>query len=600
MFLLLFVFQDINILTSQHFPDPHFRQVLAAHFNYFLSPSGANEITELVLNDLALTDVRGLEQFANLESLSLQNNQLTELSNLPDTLKELRLNGNQIGHLSNLPPHLRTLEADDNPLTTIDAFSESLTFISLNRTLLKSLPDLPQALYRLEINHSLLDQLPVLPTGLQGLYVTDNALLALPDLPENLKWFSCSANRLERLPELPQSLREMDCSKNFLTDLPALPFNLRTLDCSANLLVNLPDLPEALSILDCSHNQLTEIHLSQTLTSANVHNNYLQELTLEEGSLLQNIDASQNQFKTLDLRSAPYVAQLNLAHNQLETVPQLKGQILQLVKLNNNNISDFSPLIDYVVKGTKLSLFANRCQSCEAVELLQAKVGVQFFFHPQSNAIRCASVRSGGEWLLGLPADIGQPEAGTFQFLKVLPENELDIYKIQPYSADGQALPDYCFELANNPSSLNVSDFWTDEISHFMVLALHGRSDVTLRQPFNKHIRQNFLVRPEASRSEFRFVLSSPGENVFMILFNPTAEEISGQIFFEGVNGILETISLARLGSKEKMVLPLQPIAGTQFIRVSFSAPAMGQLFLEGLAKQQILYKIPVFGGGND
>lgn len=85
-----------------------------------------------------------------------------------------------------------------------------------------------------------------------------------------------------------------------------------------------------------------------------------------------------------------------------------------------------------------------------------------------------------------------------------------------------------------------------------------------------------------------------------MILFNPTAEEISGQIFFEGVNGILETISLARLGSKEKMVLPLQPTAGTQFIRVSFSAPAMGQLFLEGLAKQQILYKIPVFGGGND
>jgi hypothetical protein len=116
----------------------------------------------------------------------------------------------------------------------------SITHIVCIWNNLTQLPQLPHSLKILYCNNNKLTQLPQLHHSLEKLICYGNKLTQLPKLPHSLKTLLCTSNNLTQLPQLPHSLKELYCCYNKLTQLPTLPYSLKVLNCYNNKLKQLP------------------------------------------------------------------------------------------------------------------------------------------------------------------------------------------------------------------------------------------------------------------------------------------------------------------------------------------------------------------------
>ena len=134
--------------------------------------------------DISNKDIQGvldLEPFTKLQKLCCQNNKITEIINIPETLIYLDCSNNKISKLNNS-------------------------------------------------KHS-----SKLPDELNYLNCSNNKLAEL-DIPLLLTWLDCSNNRLKKLNNMSllMSLNYLDCSSNRLKELARVPDNI-TLNCHNNL-----------------------------------------------------------------------------------------------------------------------------------------------------------------------------------------------------------------------------------------------------------------------------------------------------------------------------------------------------------------------------
>ncbi|MEI6184246.1 MAG: T9SS type A sorting domain-containing protein [Bacteroidota bacterium] len=164
--------------------------------------------------NLYIQDLNGIQYFKNLKYLNCNNNQLTSLPTLPNSLIYLNCSGNQLISLPILPNSLTDLYCDFNKISA----------------------------------------LPTIPNSLTGLSCNKNQLISLPPLPNKFAYLHCESNQLTVLPSLPDSLRTLDCKYNQLTVLPVLNESLIDLYCDYNQLSFLPTLPDSLNILSCCGN----------------------------------------------------------------------------------------------------------------------------------------------------------------------------------------------------------------------------------------------------------------------------------------------------------------------------------------------------------
>ena len=73
-------------------------------------PEDYESITTLDISYENLTELPSwVSECKNLEILDCSNNDITQIDNLPPTLKHLNCSVNQIAYLNNLPPTLRQL-----------------------------------------------------------------------------------------------------------------------------------------------------------------------------------------------------------------------------------------------------------------------------------------------------------------------------------------------------------------------------------------------------------------------------------------------------------------------------------------------------------
>ena len=84
---------------------------------------------------------------------------------------------------------------------------------------LSQLPDLPKSLKYLNCSFNKLVKLPDLPNSLSELHCFENNLIELPNLPNSLTSLACYGNKLIKLPNLPNLLEFLCCEKNNLTEL---------------------------------------------------------------------------------------------------------------------------------------------------------------------------------------------------------------------------------------------------------------------------------------------------------------------------------------------------------------------------------------------
>jgi uncharacterized repeat protein (TIGR01451 family) len=206
-------------------------------------------LTSINVSDSSISNLTGIEYFINLRQLNCNNNKLTSLPALPNSLTFLYCYNNQLTSLPTLPNLLQTLQCDGNQLTNLPTLPNSLQILYCGGNQLTSLPSLPNTLIYMLCNDNQLTSLPALPNSLQELECIDNQLTSLPALPNSLQELYCHYNQLTSLPILPDSLQKLYCHYNQLTSLPTLPVSLWELICYNNKISCFPVFPNSLNQL---------------------------------------------------------------------------------------------------------------------------------------------------------------------------------------------------------------------------------------------------------------------------------------------------------------------------------------------------------------
>ena len=299
-------------LSSYYFPDKAFREYLKATFDKNgdkkLHPAERNAVKEIIVQDMNISNLYGIQFFPHLKHLDCSNNQLTELDVSKNT-------------------ELVTLDCSGNELTSLDVHENTaLEYLSCSKNQLTELNVRQNA-------------------ALQSLYCYNNQLTKL-DVSQNpaLVKLSCMGNPLTSL-NVSQNpaLKELYCYGNQLTKLDASKSTeLVTLDCSSNQLtsLNVSQNP-ALKKLSCYGNQLTKLDVSKNtaLEFLSCDDNKLTSLDVRQDAALKELYCYENQLTELDVSQNTKLKLLQCYSNQLTSLDVSKNTALEELLCNQNQLS---------------------------------------------------------------------------------------------------------------------------------------------------------------------------------------------------------------------------------------------------------------------
>ena len=249
-------------------------------------------------------------------------------------------------------PGITTLNCDYTALTSLYVSGcTSLTELNCSHSKLSELSNLPSSLKILNCSHSLLSALSNLPSSLQSLNCSNNKIngsfsitghsaLSSLDISNNvgLTTLNCHNNALTILNvEGCTSLTTLNCSLNKLVhfDFNKLSSSLKSLNCSNNSITNTTGViwlidRSALSSLDISNNP--------GLNSLYCYNNALTSLNVTGCSALENLDCKNNALTSLNLSGCTSLIGLNCSENRISSLSNLPST-LQHLSCENNRLS---------------------------------------------------------------------------------------------------------------------------------------------------------------------------------------------------------------------------------------------------------------------
>ena len=147
---------------------------------------------------------------------------LSELHDLPNTLREMVCSYTKLTYLNNLPNNSKVINLNNNNLTSLDNIQ--------------------------------------IPNKLQNLSIRNNKLLSFPSLYNNsLKFLDISFNELMEFPKIIgeiKNLKELNISNNKIKGNIILPNSLKIIDCSNNEITEIDNFPNQLITFIGNNNQL--------------------------------------------------------------------------------------------------------------------------------------------------------------------------------------------------------------------------------------------------------------------------------------------------------------------------------------------------------
>ena len=239
-------------LNNKCFPDETFRKYLEQFdkdYDGYLGTAERNAVKQIVVWNMDIRNLKGIEFFPNLKYLNCNGNELTSLDVHENTALEY-------------------LSCAENQLTSLDVSKNTaLEELSCNQNKLSSL----------DVSNN---------TALDELYCAKNQLTEL-DVSKNteLVTLACYSNQLSSL-DVSQNtkLKFLYCDRNQLTELDVRQnTGLKLLQCYSNRLSSL-DVSKntALEELSCNQNQLSSLDVSQTaVTTLDASNNKI-DINVEE------------------------------------------------------------------------------------------------------------------------------------------------------------------------------------------------------------------------------------------------------------------------------------------------------------------------------
>ena len=142
-----------------------------------------------------------------------------------------------------------------NEILNLDNYNK-ITYLDCDDNNLTSLPELPESLMDMNCSFNNLTSLPKLPKSLKWLSCHHNNLTSLPELSKSLEYLYCSFNKLTSLPKLPKS--GLVWSAKNLTSVLVYQKSLIEFSCTSNKLTSLPKLPKSLKYFLCDNNNLSK------------------------------------------------------------------------------------------------------------------------------------------------------------------------------------------------------------------------------------------------------------------------------------------------------------------------------------------------------
>ncbi|WBX68825.1 T9SS type A sorting domain-containing protein [Tenacibaculum dicentrarchi] len=282
LFLTLLIgYYAIGNTQNINFPDSNFKNALLNHSplvdtdsNGEISVQEAENSKYLRLTNKGISDLSGIENFSNLEGLTVNKNQLISIDLTKNTkLKLINLSDNKISNINitnNLD--LKSFSIRNNKLTDINIAT------NLNLT-----------------------SLDVFNNNIQSIDISKNVLLTNLNVASNFSLGQLNITKnvlLKHLYAFNNGLTEIDISNNT---------NLVTLNVMQNNLLN----------LDVSKNVL--------LTSISVNNNKLTDINLSNNSKLGWLRIQYNKLNTLNVRPCSLIF-LNFEGNSNLTSVSMTGQ----------------------------------------------------------------------------------------------------------------------------------------------------------------------------------------------------------------------------------------------------------------------------------
>lgn len=289
-----------------------------------------------------------------------------------------------------------------------------------------------------------------------------------------------SVNSIPELPPLPQTLLRFKCINSGLITLPKLPSSLVYLDCSGNKLTSIPTLPATLQILYCGNytNQFTTLpELPASLIDLNIDNGHLIRLP-ELPPNLTSLNCGFNQLTSLPALPAS-LDTLFCHHNPLKCLPILPND-LEFLNCVNAEVQCLPNIPTYPGFNSQYGNLPLCNESTNINECVYTTISGKVFIDENSNGIQ----------------DLGE-EGYAYAKLELQPGNYIvttndeGIYSsILPYGSYTitpfvSAYPHFHF----SPSTRNV----------------------TLSQPGETSIGNNFAMQPEGIINDLRVILTPMG-----------------------------------------------------------------------------------------
>ena len=319
-------------IDETNFPDKSFRKVLlTATYDRdqdgMLSQEEAERVIELTMNYKYphIANLKGIEYFTNLLSLSVQGNDLTAIDLSKNTkLTYLNVKGNKFETIDFSDcPSLEAIICNDN---------SSLKEVKLagNPNLRRFECNSVKTLTQLDVSaNAELDSLCCYSDGLTAIDVSKNP---------KLRYLNCSSNKITSLDVTKNpELKTLYCGRNTyeggVLDLSNNP-KLDELDCQQAGLTSLDFTANpALRLLTCSFNNLLTLDLSKNAALYKILVSYNKQMTdLKLGNLpeLYDLQLAGCPIESIDLSETPKLNSLNFSFSHMRRIdlsgtPNLKS-----------------------------------------------------------------------------------------------------------------------------------------------------------------------------------------------------------------------------------------------------------------------------------
>ncbi len=427
LIILLCILCKVSLAQTSYttIPDPNFEKALAAFDDIpedgKVPTAKIREIKTLSISAKGITDISGIEDFINLETLGCNENLLTTLDlSANSNLKILSCSANRLSQLDlSTNTKLQSLSCIDNQLTVLNLKNENnsilSTVVTLNnpnlRCILIDNEDLAiqgQGVYSAwtkdgfsryteDCNVDVTKRYTIIPdpefekalvsfdniTGIgDGLIPTANIkdvkrLIfngAITDITgiegfEALEFLGFKNTELVTIDLSSNTmLKELICVSGKLEYINLSGNSLlEALSCSGNSITTL-DLSNnpKLKILKCNQNELTAINLSNTssLEELLCANNKLNTLKISTNTALRILNCTANYIQNFDSTANLKLEILAIAGNQIKELDITNNTSLQVIDFSSNQVARFDP-----TKNTELNRIECRGNLLQTLDL---------------------------------------------------------------------------------------------------------------------------------------------------------------------------------------------------------------------------------------